>query len=131
MWAWRAPPKVATRSATPIAAPSWRAVFSTPEASPTSGPATAPMAPTLREGKPIPMPTPISARPGRIRRYVQASEAVEGRNETQSIPTAIAIRAGRAISPGARVSAARPTNGHTSSPQSGTGSRASPASIGS
>ena len=54
--------------ATPIAAPSWRAVFSTPDARPTSGPATAPMAPTFREGKPMPIPTPIRIRPGRIRR---------------------------------------------------------------
>ena len=67
-----------------------------------------------------------------MRRYVQASEAVEGRNETQSIPTAIAISGGPGdLQPvAARVSAARPTNGHTISPQSATGSRASPASIG-
>ena len=52
----------------PIAAPSWRAVFSTPDASPTSGPATAPIAPTFSDGKPMPIPTPIISSPGRMRR---------------------------------------------------------------
>jgi hypothetical protein len=68
MCACIAPPKVAIRIATPIAAPSWRAVFSTPEASPTIGPATAPIAPTFRAGKPMPIPIPSIASPGRMRR---------------------------------------------------------------
>ena len=67
MCACSTPPNVAIRMATPIAAPSWRAVLRTPDASPTSGPATAPIAPTLSAGKPIPMPTPIMSRPGRMR----------------------------------------------------------------
>ena len=67
MCACSTPPKVAIRIATPIAAPSCRAVLRIPEASPTSGPATAPIAPTFSAGKPIPIPTPIISSPGRMR----------------------------------------------------------------
>ncbi|MEA2456307.1 MAG: hypothetical protein QOI45_2569 [Thermoleophilaceae bacterium] len=125
------PPNVAISTATPIAAPSCRAVLRIPDASPTSGPATAPIAPTLSAGKPMPIPTPIISRPGRMRMYAHASSAVEGRNETHSIPIAITISAGRAISPGGLMSAKRAANGHASSPISGTGTSAAAASIGS
>ncbi len=86
------------------------------------------MAPTFSAGKPIPMPNPIITSPGRMRMYAQASSAVEGRNDTHSIPTAITISAGFASSPGGRVSAARPTNGHATRPHSGTGTIANAAS---
>jgi hypothetical protein len=57
--------KVAISSAMPIAAPSWREVLRMPEARPSSWPWTAPIAPTLIVGNPVPRPIPIRTRPGK------------------------------------------------------------------
>ena len=110
MCACSAPPKVAIRIATPIAAPSWRAVFSTPEASPSSWPGHRAHRAHVqrREADPHARRRSSAGRAGcgcRPRRRPRST----GRNDTHSIPTAITISAGLAISPGGRVSAARPT----------------------